>query len=403
MRPRHNARLFAALLVLVAAPFATAHAQAPDLPLPEESAAGGQSAAAGQDADDLQAPGEAPRDMALYTGESELLGQSAGERRAATARALAQVLVKLTGEEQAAANPVVRRSLPKAASFVTDERTSESASDQQGNTAIGGAPIYKTTLQVQFDPNKVDALIAGAGLPYWGSNRPSPILWLAIDDGRGARLVNASQINVVKPLASRGTQRGLSFGLPTGSAVEQAAVDTIWARNPGPMTALTERYGHQTQLLGRLFREGQGWTADWVLTRGDTELSRWSFSDPSAQRALASGADGAADAIARRDARRADVGEPAVHDMLVTGLRLADDYTRAMGYLQALPVVRELTVEEATPDSLRLRLDLAVGVPAFEAFLAAGDVLEAEGPAYVATPGMVPPEQPSPARYRLRP
>lgn len=397
MRPRSHASFLAAL-VLLAVPFAAVQAQAPNLPLPEESAPGSENTAA-----DLLADTPAPRDMSLYTGESELLSQSAGERRAATARALAQVLVKLTGEPLASANPVVRRALPKAASFVMEERTAEGVSDQQGNTAIGGVPVYKTSLQVQFDPNKVDALIVGAGLPYWGPDRPSPILWLAIDDGRGARLVNASQINVVKPLASRGTERGLSFGLPAGSAVEQAAVDTIWARNPGPMTALTERYGHQTQLLGRLFREGQGWTADWVLTRGDSELSRWSFSDPSAQRALASGADGAADAIARRDATRADVGEPAVHHVLITGLRLADDFTRAMGYLQTLPVVRELEVEEATPDSLRLRLDLAVGVPAFDGFLAAGDVLEAEGPAYVATPGMVPPAEPAVARYRLRP
>ncbi|GGA85700.1 hypothetical protein GCM10011521_25170 [Arenimonas soli] len=395
MRPRPHARLFVALIVLLAVPFAVVRAQVPELPLPEESAAGAPASAA-----DLLADTQAPRDMALYTGESELLGQSAGERRAATARALAQVLVKVTGNPLAAANPVVRRALPKAASFVREERTSEGASDQQGNTAIGGAPVYKTTLQVQFDPNRVDALVVGAGLPFWGSDRPSPILWLAIDDGRGARLVNASQINVVKPLATRGTERGLSFGLPAGSAVEQAAVDTIWARNPGPMMALTERYGHQTQLLGRLFREGQGWTADWVLTRGDTELSRWSFSDPSAQRALASGADGAADAIARRDATRADVGEPAVHHVLITGMRLADDFTRAMGYLQTLPVVRNLNVEEATPDSLRLRLDLAVGVPAFEAFLAAGDVLESEGQAAAPVPGMA---EPAVARYRLRP
>lgn len=398
MRPRLYVRLFAALLVLGAAPFASAESQVPEMPLPEDVAGDTEDSAAS-----LLAAGEAPRDMALYTGESELLGQSAGERRAATARALAQVLVKLTGEPQASANPVVRRALPKAAGFVLDERTSQGVSDQQGNTAIGGAPIYKTSLQVQFDPNKVDALIVGAGLPYWGSNRPSPILWLAIDDGRGARLVNASQINVVKPLATRGTERGLSFGLPAGSAVEQAAVDTIWARNPGPMTALTERYGHQTQLLGRLFREGQGWTADWVLTSGDTELSRWSFSDPSAQRALASGADGAADAIARRDARRADVGEPAVHQVLITGLRVADDFTRAMGYLQTLPVVRDVEVEEAMPDSLRLRLDLAVGVPAFDAFLAAGDVLESDGTALAGTPGVEPSTEPAPARYRLRP
>ena len=60
------------------------------------------------------------------------------------------------------------------------------------------------------------------------------------------------------------------------------------------------------------------------------------------------------------------------------GLASADDYARAMGYLQTLPVVANVAVVEATPDSLRLRLDLAVGRATFDAFLAAGDVLAAD-------------------------
>src|SRR5690606_15648353 len=127
--------------------------------------------------------------------------------RAATARALAQVVVKITGEPLAAANPVVRRALSNASAFVMAEQTAGDPVDQHGNTAIGGVPVYGTSLQVQFDPNKVDALVAGAGLPTWGAERPRPLLWLAIDDGRGPRLVSSQQLNVVKPLASRGTER----------------------------------------------------------------------------------------------------------------------------------------------------------------------------------------------------
>ncbi|PRH83426.1 DUF2066 domain-containing protein [Arenimonas caeni] len=373
--------LLACLALPAAAQFETVPTPAPEpVPVPADG-----STPAGAEA--------APRDMALYTGESELMGQGAGERRAATARALAQVVVKLTGEPLASANPVVRRALSNAAAFVLAEQTGEEPVDQHGNTAIGGVPVYKTSLQVQFDPNKVDALIAGAGLPYWGAERPRPLLWLAIDDGRGPRLVSSQQLNVVKPLAGRGTERGLSFALPAGSSVEQAAVQTIWSRNPGQMQALSERYGAGTQLLGRLFREGQGWTADWVLSRGGEELSRWSFSDPSPQRALASGADGAADAIARRDAVRAVVGEPESIEVRITGLASAGDFARAMGYLQTLPVVAELTVVEATPDSLRLGLKLAVDRATFDGFLAAGDVLAADAAA----------SDEATAGYRLRP
>lgn len=373
--------LLAALALPAAAQFETVETPPPQpLAAPADEAAEPQAEAT-------------PRDTTLYTGESELMGQGAGERRAATARALAQVVVKLTGDPLATANPVVRRALPNAAAFVLAEQAGSEPVDQHGNTAIGGVPVYRTSLQVQFDPNKVDALIAGAGLPYWGAERPRPLLWLAIDDGRGPRLVSSQQLNVVKPLAGRGTERGLSFALPAGSSVEQAAVQTLWARNAAQMQPLSDRYGATTQLLGRLFREGQGWTADWVLSRGGEELSRWSFSDPSPQRALASGADGAADAIARRDAVRAEVGAPETLVVRITGLASAGDFARAMGYLQTLPVVAGLDVVEATPDSLQLSLQLAVDRATFEGFLAAGEVLAAdEAASGEATAG-----------YRLRP
>ncbi len=324
------------------------------------------------------APAEAVRDPALYQAEVELLSQGAGERRAAAARALGQVLVKLTGQPQAAGNPVVRRAMASAESLVVDSRGSESVSDQQGNTAIGGVPVFKSLMTFSFDPAAVDALVAGSGLPYWGGGRPRPLLWLAIDDGRGARLVNSQQLAVVKPLATRGLERGLRFGLPAGSAVEQAAVQTIWAQNPAPMMPLAARYGEQTQLLGRVYRSTGGWTADWVLSSGETELSRWSYSDPSPQRAIASGADGAADALARRDARPLDVGQPGTLLVAIAGVRSASDYTRAMGYLQTLAVVRSVTVVEASAEQLSLQLELAVGPEGFARFVAAGSTLEAD-------------------------
>lgn len=339
------------------------------------------------------APGGLPgeRDLSLYQGQVTLISQGAGERRAATARALAQVVVKLTGDPQAVGHPLVRRALANAASYVTTSDASES-SDQQGNTAIGGVPVYKTTMSFAFDPNGVDALVAAAGLDYWGGNRPRPILWLAIDDGRGARLVNAQQLAVVKPLADRGLERGLRFGLPAGSAVEQAAVQTIWNQSAAQLLPLTARYGSAVQLLGKVYRSGAGWSADWVLSDGATELSRWSFSDPSPQRAIASGADGAADAIARRDAVPLQAGEPTLLAIEVTGLRDGTDFTRAMGYLQTLAVVKGLRVQRAEAERLVLELDLAVGVEGFDRFVAAGSVLAADLPA-----------GDGPARYRLLP
>jgi hypothetical protein len=369
MPPRLRFPGFLLTLLLASAPPAFAQFQTVESPAPQPVA--GPLA----EREDGGIPAE--RDLSLYQGQVTLISQGAGERRAATARALAQVVVKLTGNPQAAGHPVVRRALANAESYVTTSDTSES-SDQQGNTAIGGVPVYRTTMSFAFEPNGVDALVAAAGLDYWGGNRPRPILWLAIDDGRGARLVNAQQLAVVKPLADRGLERGLRFGMPAGSAVEQAAVQTVWNQSAAQMLPLTARYGGQVQLLGRVYRAGGGWTADWILSDGETELSRWTFSDPSPQRAIASGADGAADAIARRDAVPLRAGEPTTLTVEVAGIRDGTDFTRAMGYLQTLAVVQDLTVVSATPEALVLDLKLAVGREGFERFLLAGNQLQAD-------------------------
>jgi hypothetical protein len=362
-----------ALLAVAIAPalmFPSAVLHAQDQAPVEPAAADAQAEAA------PQRPAE--RDPALYRAEIELISQGAAERRAAASRALGLVLVKITGDPQAASHPVVRRAMPQAESFVASVDASEASSDQEGNTAVGGAPVFKTRMTFTFEPDSIDALIAGAGLDYWPSPRTRPILWLAIDDGRGARLVNSQQLNVVRPLAARGLERGLRFGMPSGTAVEQAAVDTVWAQNPVPMQPLTARYGASAQLLGKVYRAGGGWSADWVLSRGDTELGRWSFSDPSPLRVIASGADGAADALAKRDAIAFASGEPGPLDIEVAGIRSGVDYARAMGYLQSLAVVRSVDVLEAGSDSLRLRLDLAVGPEGFHRFVASGRTLEAE-------------------------
>jgi hypothetical protein len=364
-------RLFSPGFLLMLLALASSPLLAQD-PAPAGPAQSGEAAA------EAPVDAEPVRDPALYQADVELHSQGAGERRAAAARALALVLVKLTGQPSATGNPVVRRAMGKADALVVDSRSTETVSDQQGNTAIGGAPVYKTLMTFAFDPAGVDALIAGAGLPYWGGGRPRPLLWLAIDDGRGARLVNSQQLAVVKPLATRGLERGLRFGLPSGTAIEQAAVQTIWAQSLAPMLPLSARYGEQTQLLGRVYRSGTGWTADWVLGEGETELARWSYSDPSPQRAIASGADGAADAIARRDARALDMGQPGTLVVTIAGLRDSGDYLRAMGYLQTLAVVRSVTVLDASPEQLTLSLDLAVGPDGFARFVGAGSTLEAD-------------------------
>ena len=116
------------------------------------------------------------RNPELYSTTVELLSQGEAARNAAYARSLVQVINQLTGRTDAGGNPGIRGALANAPKWVQTSNANQSASDTEGNTLVGGAPVLKASLRVSFDPNPVDSLIAAAGYRYWTGERPKPML-----------------------------------------------------------------------------------------------------------------------------------------------------------------------------------------------------------------------------------
>lgn len=348
-------RLLVIVLLACALP-----SQAQTLPRPSPAGAGSAPATG---------PAQPARNPAFYSAEVNLSSTSAGEKRSATMRALGQVVVRLTGNTQAPSNPVIRRAAGSLDALVVKSEV------RQESDTVNGVPVYRSVLAVSFDPESVDALVAGAGLKYWTSARPKPILWLAIDDGRGPRLVTGKQTAVVKPLATRGLERGMRFLLPAGTAAELAAVPSIVALDAPSLQRLTGVYRNDAQLVGKVYRKAPGWAADWVFSRDGAELARWSFADADPRKVIASGVDDAANAIAKRDAVQLDTGVAGVHTVLVQGIRGQGDFVRVMAYLQNLAVVRRVSTLEASPQDLRLQLDLSVGMKGFRTLLGNSGIL----------------------------
>ncbi len=318
----------------------------------------------------------------MYEAEVPVKGQGAGERAQGFARALTVVLGKLSGDRSAAARPGVGQELRRAGDFVKsyDYRQDEGVS-------ATGAPTFRTTLVVRFDPAEVDAIAATLGLPVWPEPRPKPVLWLAIDDGRGPRLVATGQANAARAVLDRARERGYRLGLPSGSAAEQAGVGAIWRGDTGAIARLSARYSPPMQLIGKLYRaQGGGWTADWTFVDKGKVLSQWSTSHADARRAMASGAEGAADALSKKYARAGKPADPpGRYRVLITGIDSSDDYLRLSGYLQGLSVVRRITPLRANGDSLELELELATGLAGLKRAVAGDDVLtggDGEPPAF---------------------
>jgi len=304
--------------------------------------------------------GEHATAQGLYEAEVPVRSQSEGERQSGIARALVQVLDKLSGQDSTR-HPGVSQELRRAGNYVEhfDYRQDEQAD-------ASGARTFATMLVVRFRQNDVDAIASALGLPLWLEPRPKPVLWLAIDDGRnGPRLVALRQNNAVRALLDRAIARGFRLGLPQGNADELALVDAIWADDIAAISQHSARYNPPMQLIGKLYRSTDGWVADWVFVDDGEVLARASRRDADARLAMAGGADVAADALSSRYARVPAKAQPSRQHIAFTGINGTDDYVRLSARLQQMPLVRALRPLRAEPGRLEVELELVGGLDGF--------------------------------------
>lgn len=193
--------------------------------------------------------------------------------------------------------------------------------------------------------------------------RPQPILWLAIDDGRGARIVAQEAAAAVLPLTTRAAQSGVHVRLPDYDDKDRKLISTQDLVNgrEGVIDMATRRYGGPA-LAGWMRRIEGGWQVNWWLRDGEQELARWENRDAQAVAVLAAGAKGLVDALTKRDTEIASSGPAGRYRVVFEGLRNAGDHAQVMQALQRQSIVRGVMPQSMDGDRFELELDLAAGV-----------------------------------------
>lgn len=345
----------------------------------------------------MRTEGDVASARSAYEAEVPVNSQTEADRHGALARALGAVLGKLSGDRSAMTRPGVAQALRNARDYVE----SYDYRQDQGTSATG-APSFRTMLVARFRAEDVDGLAAALGLPVWPQPRPKPVVWLAIDDGSGPRLVSVQQSNAARPLLDRAVERGFKLGLPGGTAAEQALAGAIWRQDTAAVSRASARYSPPMQLIGKLYRgQGSGWVADWIFVDGGKVLSSWSTHEGDARRAMAGGADGAADALVKRYAKATVAGAAGVYRVAVNGIHSADDYLRLASTLQSVPVVKSIMPIHATADRLELDLELMTGLQGFNRMLGADAALAPQS-AVASDDDGVPVTESKAAEYRIK-
>lgn len=303
--------------------------------------------------------------QSLYAGEAPVPDQSDEARAAGMSAALAQVVVKLTGDANVVSRDTVAKALTEA------ERYAQRYSYRQDVVTENGQPAVKLALVAQFDRGAVDRLLRDFGLKSFSGARPPVLTFLVTDDGGEPRLILDAAKPEASALLANAQQRGLNLVLPNLSE-DQAIIgaQTAWSGDVAALMPMAARLQTNLVLIGQLRRLGEQWSARWTLSDGSTPQS-WDAPVGDLDSVLAAGGGGLAERVVGRY-NSAGLERRITNTVVwISGLASAEDYARALGALAHDQLVREVQPQQARGDGVLVKLTLNVALEPWLANLAA--------------------------------
>lgn len=274
--------------------------------------------------------------------------------------ALGKVLVRITGRRDAGGRPELEPLLDNAAAYAQQFR--QPAQD---------------SLWVAFDGAALESELARLGQPVWGAERPSTLLWIAVDAGGGKRFVLASIEEFEEAAAIRedvleaARRRGLPIVFPLMDAEDRARASfaEVWGGFEDSILAASERYGVDAVLVGRLSTNDLG-HGRWTLFASDG-AERWSGGGGESIERLA-------DLFAARFAVVASGDSRAIR-LVVSGVESIEDYGRVSRFLGSLTAVESLGVETIDGSKVVFRVALRGASAALDEAVRLGGLLRPDG------------------------
>ena len=309
----------------------------------------------------------------LYEVEVPVVGQDVAVRQDAMRAALAEVLVKVSGNLAVGALPGIAELVNTAPQYV-QQFVYRNAAPLPGQRS--SQPPARV-LWVRFDRDAVIRVLRSSGVAIWGNARPSLLLWLDVREQNERAIVGVDNKPEWKLFVdSVGKSRGVPLLLPTLDADDLANVQRVdpWSASPEEVLRISARYRAEAVLVGKIELNNGAWQSTWSLYDQDNRQA-WTTPGETRDAAVLDGLQTAVDALVAHYNAASTATTDAGLSLQVNDVQTLEEYARVTKYLGALASVARLQLLRVEGLNLVFRVEAQGGAQRLTSDIRLGSTL----------------------------
>lgn len=167
----------------------------------------------------------------------------------ARSQGMQNVIVRATGDKDAANNEVIQKALSKYNQYL--------------NQFSYGQTDDVSTITMQFSAPQIRSLITQAQLPFWPENRANLLVWL-VEETPYERVISweHSDSKILKQLKEESLARGLPITVPVGDFddITGLEISDLWGGFIKPISLASDRYPTDAVLVVKAQGNDLRWT-----------------------------------------------------------------------------------------------------------------------------------------------
>jgi|GEM_PF-2500443 len=279
----------------------------------------------------------------LYDAKALVADQQAQSRLAGAQQGLLEVLQKVSGFPVSAENPVVARSLKIADQYLYQFSY---AHVEKSEAIEGQSQLKGDWLNMRFEGKAIQRMVKQANLPRWGTNRPTMLVWLAIDDGE-RKIISDGLDHVVHEAILDGAQRrGIPIILPIYDLEDsiKLPMEQLWGMFSEGVLSASERYGAESILMARVVKTDEGqWTGRWRFHFRDKEYD-YEFIEETLDALVLSGLSAGSQVLANAFALKTNGLSANELRLDILNVSNLNHYAAVVKYLEKLAITKQVAV-----------------------------------------------------------